>query len=130
MTIIQRGSMLQYLMVLFFIFSTIYTLAYYYEQGSRQGFSYSELQDRDDNTLPSNPSSSSWLSTVVSGSLDWIFEILSWFTPFALVKGLIYIITPSDVYQFLKLLILRPVGWIGTFISAEWVINKLRGVSE
>jgi len=72
----------------------------------------------------------SFITIVVDNMLFFVLESLSWFSPFALVKLLFVIIVPAPIYEPLNLLILRPMGWIGTWITTEWIINKIRGGSE
>jgi hypothetical protein len=71
-----------------------------------------------------------FISTVVDNMLEYILESLSWFSPFILIKGLLHVLVPAPIYEPLNLLLLRPLGWIGTWITTEWVINKIRGGSE
>lgn len=107
-------------MTLIFIFSTIYTAAYYYGQGSGQTIGIVGLADD-----PVNPSSS-------SGSfVDWILEAASWISPFGLVKFLlIEAMAPvPELYTAFNLLILRPVGWTVTLFEANYIISKIPTVS-
>jgi hypothetical protein len=113
-----------------FMFSTIYTLAFYWYQAENTSMNAEGLDEYDGELRKPLEKDKSFITTVVTSLLDMLIEALSWFSPFALVKGLLIILVPPPIYEPLNLLILRPLGWIGTWITTEWVINKIRGGSE
>lgn len=103
-------------MTLIFVFSTIYTVAYYYNQGSGDTLGTDGLADD-----PVNPVST-------AGSfVDWILEAASWISPFAIVKLILTEVMAStpELYTVLNLLVLRPVGWIVTLFTANFIIAKI-----
>ena len=126
----MASSVLKYFISMVFIFSTIYTMAFYYydatsaqvgvdvPDGAISGFNVTDLK-------------ASGFGVLVGNSfIDWFAETLSWMPPFALVKGLLIVLIPEELYDPINMLFLRPIGWIGTWITTEWVINKIRGSSE
>jgi len=88
------------------------------------------LDDLTGGLIQTPEAQESFITIVVDNMLDFILESLSWFSPFILVKGLLLALVPAPIYEPLNLLLLRPLGWIGTWITTEWVINKIRGGSE
>ena len=128
MTTFVRGNQLLFLAKMFFAFSTIYTLAYFWTMGSGELLDSPELGDQEVSNVAVQ--GDSWASVLVSGAVDEVLNAISYFSPFALVLVILKAIVPSDLYLPLNLLLLRPIGWIGAFITTEWVINKIRGVSE
>lgn len=104
---------------LLFVFSTIYTLAYYYHQGTTSGLDYGGITVSGES--PED------LSLV--GVLEGVLSFISWISPFALVRGLVSAIAPSDLFQVLDLLILRPVSWIVSIITANYIISKIPTIS-
>lgn len=107
-------------MTLIFIFSTLYTAMYYFNLGAAQQVGTPGLQDD-----PVNPVST-------AGSfVDWILEAASWISPFGLVKLLLSEVmaqTP-ELYTILNLLVLRPVGWIVTLFTANFILAKIPTMS-
>ena len=124
------SSMRALIITSLFVFSTIYTLGTYYYAARGVSFSMEGLEDRDSAAPLYTADNTSWLTTIVAGSLDFILDAVSWISPFALVKGVILYVAPAKLYDVLNLLFLRPVGWIASWITTEWVINKIRGVSS
>ena len=123
-----KGNQLIFLASMFFLFSVLYTMVFYYNQATSTQTNIQGLSDQD----PTNtaPAESSWISGITQSIIDGLLEVVSLFSPFILIKGLFFAITPPDIYEFLNLLLLRPIGWVGAFITTEWVIDKIRGVSE
>lgn len=113
---------------MFFTFSTIYTLAYFWTLGSGEVLDTMELEDQDAENVA--VTSGSWVSIIVTGAIDEILNTIAYFSPFALIIVMLKAIIPSDLFLPINLLLLRPIGWIGAFITTEWVLNKIRGVSE
>jgi hypothetical protein len=65
---------------------------------------------------------------VVFDVLNWILDVVSWISPFALIRGLVLSLTigiDPHVYLILDLLFLRPVSWITSMITVEWTISKI-----
>ena len=110
-------------MTAIFIFSTIFTLAYYWNQGANTQLATPGLSDNGKSITDSG----SWLIDF----LDSVLEILSWISPFALVKLLLVEVMSNtpELYTALNLLILRPVSWIFSVITANYVISKIPTVS-
>lgn len=106
-------------MTLLFIFSTVYTLAFYYYQGTSTGLNSGglELSGKKANELS------------LVGVLEGVLSFISWISPFALVRGLVLAISPSDLFQVLDMLILRPVSWIISLITANYLISKIPTIS-
>ena len=123
-----RGNQLLFLAKMFFTFSTIYALAYFWTAGSGEVLDSAELGDQDVENVAVK--GDSWVSVIVTGAIDEILNTISYFSPFALIIIMLKAIVPSDLYIPINLLLLRQIGWIGAFITTEWVINKIRGVSE
>ena len=148
----MSSSLLKFFISMVFIFSTIYTLQFYYFEGiNTPEDSYQVGLEETDGTSRSISKVNNVTATealryylslgmmgekpdlkedILDDLLDPILEALSWASPFALLKGLLMFMMPTQLYEPFNLLILRPVGWIGTWISTEWLINKLRGSSE
>lgn len=113
-----------------FMFSTIYTMAFYWFQAEGMDIEVIGLDNLDGSLRKTPEAQESFITIVVDNMLEFLLESLSWFSPFILVKGLLIVLVPAPIYEPLNLLILRPVGWIGSWITTEWVINKIRGGSE
>ena len=126
----MSSSISRYAVMMIFMFSTIYTLGFYYYQASGESFTITGLEERTGTLMDEPDKDKSFLSTITENIIDYLLESLSWFSPFALVKGLLISIVPVVIYEPINLLLLRPVGWLGTWITTEWVINKIRGGSE
>ena len=148
----MSSSLLKFFISIVFIFSTIYTLQFYYFEGedTPENIYSIGLEETDGTSRSMGPVNNVtavdalryYLSLGMMGEkpdlkedilddlIDPILEALSWASPFALLKGLLTFMMPAQLYEPFNLLILRPVGWIGTWISTEWLINKLRGSSE
>lgn len=106
-------------MTLLFLFSTMYTLAFYYYQGTTSGLNHGGIGV--------SVKKANELSLV--GVLEGVISFISWISPFALVRGLVLVISPPDLFQVLDLLILRPVSWIASLITANYVISKIPTIS-
>lgn len=105
-----------------FIFSTMYTLYYYYEMGTQQPLEFEGITEDVNDPLNSG----------FASILDSVLEFVSWISPFALVKGLIIILFQSntpELYTAINLLLLRPIGWIGALFTANYLISKIPTVS-
>ena len=151
----MASSILKFFIGIVFLFSTIYTCQYYYFQGSNEieNIYTNPLDETDGKQIsgaeaPDNVTIPVWVHVlwrttgldlsafyaepedIASKVLEPILELISWASPFVLIKGLFFALMPPDLYEPFNLLILRPVGWIGTWITGEWVINKIRGSSE
>jgi len=126
----MSSSISRYAVMMIFMFSTIYTLGFYYYQATGESFTTTGLEERSGTLMDEPDSDKSFLSAITENIIDYLLESLSWFSPFALVKGILISIVPAIIYEPINLLLLRPVGWMGTWITTEWVINKIRGGSE
>ena len=149
----MASSILRFAVGMLFLFSTIYTLQYYWYVGSNDldsiyGVSLDEKDGRFNPQIlnqSNQPEPDGWgetisagLANIVGGTIDWsmrtivdlMLESVSWLSPFALIKGALLYLMPPILYQPFNMLILRPLGWIGAWISTEWIINKIRGSSE
>ena len=111
---------IQFFIVCIFIFSSMYTMYYYFLQGETSAGTAPEgLNDDANNTEGLN----------FPGIFDAILEFISWISPFALIKALLIVITPSEIYEILNLLILRPVGWIAVLIESNYIVSKIPTIS-
>lgn len=97
-----------------FIFSTMYGLYYYYQVGASEKLAVEGLEES---------------GASFGGFINIILDLVSWLSPFALVKYMVLIILPSELYLFVDLFFLRPIGWIGTFITTNYLISKIPTVS-
>lgn len=126
----MASSILKYFISMVFIFSTVYTMSFYYFAASGE---ISGVETATDTTgvVSATAINSTGAAALASfGFVEWLGEFLSWLSPFALIKGMMVTLLPTMIYQPINLLFLRPIGWIGTWITTEWVINKIRGSSE
>lgn len=128
MTSFVRGNQLLFLAKMFFMFSTLYTLAYFWAAGSNEALKVQELSEQGAENI--GVIEGSWVSLIVSAAIDDVLNTIAYFSPFALVILFMKAMVPADLFTPINLLLLRPIGWIGAFITTEWVINKIRGVSE
>jgi hypothetical protein len=104
-------------LTLLFIFSTLYTLAFYYYQGASQ------------DVVLSTPADST--GTVVSG-LDVLFNAISWLSPFGFIKALLVVIMSAtpEFYRILDMLLLRPIGWFVFLVQANYIISLVPTVGK
>lgn len=121
----MASSILKYSTSMVFMFSTIYTLGFYYYASTGDAYTFTGMGDTTGEMVSEMPT-----NVLLQYIIDFLLEILSWASPFAIVKGLLYAMLPTPLYEPLNLLLFRPIGWIGTWITTEWVINKIRGSSE
>ena len=128
MTSFVRGNQLLFIAKMLFTFSTIYTMAYFWTAGSGEVLDSEDLGDQEYAAV--GISEDAWTGNLVIGAVEDVLSIIDYFNPFARLLGLLVVIIPSDLYVVINLLLFRPIGWIGAFITTEWVINKIRGVSE
>jgi hypothetical protein len=104
-------------LTLLFIFSTLYTLAFYYYQGAGQDVSLS------------TPSDST--GSLVSG-FDALFNAVSWLSPFGFIKALLLVVmsgTP-EFYQILDMLLLRPIGWFVFLVQANYLLSLVPTIGK
>lgn len=118
-------------MTAIFIFSTLYTLAYFWNQGSNIQVNTPGLGDNPDDPTQVKLTNSGVFGFVISIA-DGILEAVSWITPFALVKLLLIEVMAStpQLYTILNLLVLRPVGWITALFTVNFLISKLPTMSS
>lgn len=114
---------------LLFTFSTLYGLMFFFYQGEVQSISLVELGESG-NEPTSISSDSGFIGSFVSGSIDALLSMVSWVSPFALIRAAILSIAPTDLYQVLDIFILRPISWSVSIITANWIISTIRGKSE
>ena len=109
--------------VLLFIFSVIYTLAFYYYQGTGQILGVQGLTASVQGTQD--------LNTGILIMVDAVLNIVSWLSPFALIKAMVLaIMLPMpEVYEVIDLLILRPMGWTVFLYQANYIISKIPTIS-
>lgn len=101
-----------------FIFSTMYGLYYYYSIGAAEATTINGLDKSAD------PQTVGFF-----GMIPGILNFLSLINPFGLIILFLKAEIPADLFQFLDLFILLPVGWIGTFFEVNWIISKIPTVS-
>ena len=128
MAVLLRGNLLNFLATGMFMFSTMYGLLYFYNIGIGTEASAQELSEMD----PDNPKrpESNWWSSILTGTFDQIFEIISVFNPFFIIKALLQSFLPDILYTMMNLFLLRPIGVIVTFMEVDYIFNMLRGKSE
>lgn len=127
----MASSILKYFISMVFIFSTVYTMAFYYFAATGEVMGVPVLDESTPSAFNSTAVADSGIGVLIGlGFIEWMGEFLSWLSPFALVKALMVTLLPPLIYQPINLLFLRPIGWIGAWITTEWVINKIRGSSE
>lgn len=102
-----------------FMFSTMYTLLYFWfdATGATVGVTGLVQSSKDASSI----SSAFWL-------LEWILDLVSWISPFALVRGLVSWILEdlnSNLFTLLDLLFLRPMSWISSIILIDFAISKI-----
>jgi len=127
--VVQISPFMSMVIGLLFTFSTIYGLMFYFYQGESQIQELTELGD-----TPNDPSAISqdtgFIGSFVSGTIDALLSLVAWISPFALIRGLILLITPSDLFQALDIFILRPMSWAVAIVTGNWIIAAIRGKSE
>lgn len=123
-----QGNLMIFTIGMLFMFSTAYTIVFYYNQAS--SVATDTLIESLDETENKASTDNSILSAITSGFVDSILGFLAIINPFGLVIILLKTMTPTDLFTFLDLLILRPIGWAGTILTSNYVISKIRGVQE
>ena len=111
--LVITGPFITQFMTWIFIFSTLYTLAYYYYQGEANTVNYNGIADN----------ANDFKNTGIIGTIDKVLDFISWISPFALVKGLVIVLlkdTP-EIYEFLNLIFLRPMSWTVAFITVNYL---------
>lgn len=115
---------------LLFTFSTIYGLLFYYFQGDAQTVQLVGLNATANNASQAISDSGGFLSGFVTGALDSVLSLVSWVSPFALIRGAIFAVTPTDLFTVLDIFLLRPISWAVAIITGNWLISTIRGKSE
>lgn len=123
-----KGNFLIFTISMFFLFSTAYTIIFYVNEANAQS-QLDGLAEVDETTNEA-PAEQSILSALTSGFIDSLLSFLSLINPFGLIILLLKAVMPIDIYQFLDLILLRPIGWSGTIITSNYVISRIRGVEE
>jgi len=127
-----RGNLSLTLITMFFIASTLFGLMHYWNEAAGLSDKSNGLDQSDPEHIVNSGDSEGFdgiISIFSSGFFDWVLNALSWASPFALVKVLVLIITSDtpEIYAFLDYFLLRPVGWVSTFIFFEWTAYLIRG---
>lgn len=128
MAMLLRGNFLNFLVTATFMFSTMYGLLYLYNIGASAEITAQELQEMD----PDNPTkpATNWWTGILSVTFDQVFEIISIFNPFFIIKALLQYFMPEILYTMMNLFLLRPIGVIVTFMELDYILNMVRGKSE
>jgi len=117
---VNMGGFIATFITLAFVFSTMYTLAFYYYQGASTSYEANPMKADSDHDILD-----------VLGIIGGILDFISWLSPFLLIKAFLVFsmqATP-DLYQFLDMLILRPVGWIVVMLETNYIISKIPTMS-
>lgn len=127
--VVQISPFMSMMIGLLFTFSTIYGLMFYFYQGESQTISLVPLASNgNDPTLIS--SDTGFIGSFVSGTIDALLSMVSWISPFAIIRAAVLAFSPSDLYQVLDIFLLRPMSWAVSLITANWIIAAIRGKSE
>ena len=128
MPVLLRGNLLNFIVTGMFMFSTMYGLLYLYNLGINTTLSAQELSEMD----PDNPArpESNWWCGILTGTFEQVFEAISIFNPFFIIKALLQSFMPDILYTITNLFLLRPIGVIVTFMEVDYIFNMLRGKSE
>jgi len=104
-------------LTLLFIFSTLYTLAFYYNQGASVELTVAGLGETDDSG---------------SFTFDALLGAISWLSPFGFIKLLLSSImsTTPELYQILDMLLLRPIGWFVFLVQGNYVISIIPTIGK
>ena len=127
--VVQISPFISMMIGLLFTFSTIYGLMYYFNQGESQQITLVQLGENGNNPSTLNQSTG-FVGSFVSGSIDALLSFISWVSPFALIRGAILVMTPVDLFQVLDIFLLRPMSWVVSILTANWIIAAIRGKSE
>jgi hypothetical protein len=127
--VVQISPFISMMIGLLFTFSTIYGLMYYFSQGEAQQITLVQLGENSNNPSSLNQSTG-FVGSFVSGSIDALLSFISWVSPFALIRGAILAISPPDLFQVLDIFILRPMSWVVSILTANWILAAIRGKSE
>lgn len=123
-----KGNFLIFTISMLFMFSTAYTIVFYWNQANAVKIQNGLSQV--DETTNEAPTDESIISSITSGFVDNVLGFLAVINPFGLIILLLKSIMPTDIFQFVDLLLLRPIGWAGTIITSNYVISRIRGVEE
>ena len=121
------------LFTMFFMVSTIFGLMHYWNEAKGEADKMQGLDTKDASKLIDKTQDEGWFAALTnvfaSGFIDYIANALSWLSPFALVKGLISVLTVGtpEIYTFVDYFFLRPIGWMVFFIQFEWTAYYIRG---
>lgn len=133
----MASSLTRQAIMFIFVISTLYGLNYYWAMGNADSVSFQGLDDSNgaigidlSDALQSDSDIWGFVVDLILKLIGVVLEVVSWLSLFAVVKAIIYVLAPPELYTALNLFILRPVGWVAALITTEWVINKVRGSSE
>lgn len=104
-------------LTLLFIFSTLYTLAFYYNQGANTELGVSGLDESEDNG---------------NFGFDTLLGAISWLSPFGFVKLLMshLLTTTPEFYQIIDMLLLRPIGWFVFLVQGNYVLSLIPTIGK
>jgi len=128
-----QGNLTLSLITMFFLVSTLFGLMHYWNEAASVQDQADGLGVKDTSSIIDKNEDSGFFSGITglftSSVIDYIANALSWASPFFIVKGIIYIFTIStpEIYKFVDLFFLRPIGWIIFFIQFEWIAYYVRG---
>jgi len=117
-------------MTILFVFSTLYTLAFFYYDATNETISSDSLSDDANDPFDVSTESEGVFGFLIRVA-DGVLEFLSWISPFGLLKGLIVELMTNtpELYQVINMLILRPVGWIVVVFEVNYILSKIPTVS-
>jgi hypothetical protein len=103
-------------LTLLFTFSTLYTLMYYYDQGSNAGFGLDGPTESDGSFV----------------GFDTLFNAISWLNPFGFIKLLLSSMMSStpELYQIIDMLLLRPIGWFVFLVQGNYLLSLVPTVAK
>ena len=104
-------------LTLLFTFSTLYTLAFYYNQGASVEMGVSGLEEIDNTG---------------SFGFDTFLGAISWISPFGFIKLLFISMMSStpEFYQIIDLLLLRPIGWFVFLVQGNYLISIIPTIGK
>lgn len=127
--VMQISPFMNMIIGLLFTFSTLYGLMFYYYQGESQQVTLTPLGNNPNSPTSLN-SSNSFIGSFVSGTIDTLLSFVAWISPFAIIRAMILLITPTDLFNVLDIFLLRPMSWAVAIITGNWIIAAIRGKSE
>lgn len=120
------------IIALLFFVSTMFGLMHYWNEAENIQDSIS-MPTEEAGNIVSNQDKGLFESVITgiftSGFFDFILNVISWLSPFGLVKLVIFAFTTNspELYTFIDYFLLRPMGWVMFFVQFEWMAFLLRG---